>query len=64
MVEYSSLDGGGRAADPDFQTIKVWCPLAVEYSLIKDGTGGIYAGAPLVVQYNVFGLHPVWMTPT
>ena len=53
VVQNCSLDGGGPAADPDFQLIKVWCPLTVEYSVIKDAPGGIYARAPLTVLYNV-----------
>ena len=53
VVENCTLNGGGMAADPDFQMIKVWCPLTVEYCLIKDAPGGIYAGAPLTVLYNV-----------
>ena len=60
VVQNCSLDGGGPAADPDFQLIKVWCPLTVEYSVIKDAPGGIYAGAPLTVLYNVmegFGIN-------
>jgi hypothetical protein len=60
VVQNCSLDGGGLAADPDFQLIKVWCPLTVKYSVIKRAPGGIYARAPLTVLYSLlegFGIN-------
>ena len=53
VVQNCTLDGGGMASDPNFQLIKVWCPLTVEYSVIKNAPGGIYADAPLTALYNV-----------
>ena len=52
VVTYCTLDGGGMSSDPDFQLIKVWTPLTVEYCLIQNAPGAIYAGAPLTVMYN------------
>ena len=54
VVANCVLDGGGMASSPDFRSITVWSPLTVEYCWIKDSMGGIYASAPLTVQYNVF----------
>ena len=54
VVQNCTLDGGGMASDPDFQLIKVWTPLTVEYSVIKNAPAAIYAGGgqPLTVLYN------------
>ena len=52
VVTYCTLDGGGMSSDPDFQLIKVWTPLTVEYCLIQNAPVAIYAGAPLTVMYN------------
>ncbi|HXT09037.1 MAG TPA: Ig-like domain-containing protein [Roseiarcus sp.] len=54
VVQNCTLDGGYGAADQDFQLIKVWCPLTVLYSVIKDAPGGIYEGGnSLTVEYNL-----------
>jgi hypothetical protein len=53
IVDHCTLDGGGAKSDPNFQTIKVWCPLTVLHSWIKNGPGGIQSGASLVAEYNV-----------
>jgi hypothetical protein len=53
VVSYCTLDGAGTASDPNFQTIKVWCPITVKYSWIKNSTGGIQGGASLNVMYNL-----------
>jgi hypothetical protein len=53
IIRNCLLDGGGLTMDPNFQLIKVWCPLTVEHSLIAHAPGGIYAKAPLTVRYNV-----------
>ena len=56
------MDGGGTASDSDFQTIKVWTPLTVEYCVIKDSPAAIYAGnGSVTVRYNLleaFGWAP------
>ncbi|RFB81076.1 Ig-like domain-containing protein [Methylovirgula sp. 4M-Z18] len=54
VVQNCTFDGGGMASDPNFQLIKVWTPLTVEYSVIKNAPAAIYAGggAPLTVLYN------------
>jgi large repetitive protein len=52
VVTYCTLDGGGMSSDPNFQLIKVWTPLTVEYCLIQNAPAAIYAGAPLTVMYN------------
>jgi hypothetical protein len=54
VVKYCSLDGGGTASDPNFATIKVWCPLTVQYSWIKDSGQGVFEGGKsLTIQYNL-----------
>lgn len=53
VVKYCSFDGGGMASDPDFSLIKVWCPLTVEYSVIKNAPAAIYAPEPVTIMYNV-----------
>jgi hypothetical protein len=53
VVTSCTLDGGGMASDPNFQTIKVWCPLVVTHSWIKDGPGGIQSGASLTARFNL-----------
>ncbi|TXL71174.1 tandem-95 repeat protein [Vineibacter terrae] len=53
VVRYCSFDGGGMASDPDFSLIKVWCPLTVEYSVLKNAPAAIYAPEPMTVMYNV-----------
>ena len=53
VVSYCTLDGGGMSSDRDFQTIKVWCPLTVKYSWIKNSPGGIQASAKLTSLYNL-----------
>jgi len=52
VVTYCALDGGGKSAASDFQLIKVWTPLTVEYCLLENAPAAIYAGAPLTVKYN------------
>ncbi|WP_116399356.1 hypothetical protein [Methylovirgula sp. 4M-Z18] len=53
IVSHCTLDGGGMASDPNFQIIKVWCPLTVTYSWIKNGPGGIQSSASLIARYNL-----------
>jgi hypothetical protein len=53
VVSYCTLDGGGMASDHNFQTIKVWCPLIVKYTWIKNSPGGIQSGASLTALYNL-----------
>jgi hypothetical protein len=53
VVSYCTLDGRGMAGDPNFQTIKVWCPLTVKYVWIKNSTGGIQSGTSLTALYNL-----------
>ncbi|HXT09032.1 MAG TPA: hypothetical protein VN715_19110 [Roseiarcus sp.] len=53
VVDRCTLDGGGMRADPNYQTIKVWCPLTVLHTWIKNSPGGIQSGAALVAKYNL-----------
>jgi hypothetical protein len=55
VVSNCTLDGGGMAADPNFQLIQVWCPLTVEHSVIANAPGGIYSGSstPVSILYNL-----------
>ena len=62
VVKHCTLDGGGKEFNSNFQTIKVWTPLTVEYCVIKNSPAAIYAGASSVtVRYNLleaFGWAP------
>jgi len=53
VVSYCTLDGGGVASDANFQTVKVWCPLNISYTWIKNSPGGIQSNASLTAMYNL-----------
>ena len=52
-IDHCDLDGGGMSSDPNFQTIKVWCSLALKYSWIWNSPGGIQGSASLSAAYNL-----------
>jgi hypothetical protein len=55
VVRHSTLNGGGAAADPNYQVIQVWMPTILEYSLVEHGPGAIQVGAgkTSTIRYNV-----------
>jgi hypothetical protein len=48
-----TLNGGGKGMDPDFQIIKVWCPLTLENSWVSEGPAASYGPKP-VIRNNLF----------
>jgi hypothetical protein len=56
VVTNCSFDGGGTASNPDYQTIKVWCPsVTVQYCWIYDSPAAIQTNGsgPAIIQYNL-----------
>ena len=52
VVTYCTFDCGGLNSDSDFQTIKVWTPLTVQYCLIKNSPAASYSGSKTLIQFN------------